>query len=135
MKLRGRSLRRWRVAAEAPSTSSARNFSRSCQSMCSSGQTKPPFANPLFVNSAQTIGIVKTSGFTRAFVRIGDFTKFKSFLVEFLENRRSLRKSKTPRKSHTPQKTAQIVDFSEPRLLQCTYQGRKNHDSHRRDRI
>ena len=33
------------------------------------------------------------------FVKIGDFIKFKGFLVEFLESRAILRKSKTPRKS------------------------------------
>ena len=37
-----------------------------------------------------TTCIVKTSGFTRGvFLKIGDFIKFKGFLVEFLENRRS----------------------------------------------
>ena len=41
------------------------------------------------------------------FVKIGDFIKFKGFLVEFLENK-------------NPQKTARKVDFSGPRLLQCT---------------
>ena len=44
-----------------------------------------------------------------AFVKIGDFIKFKGFLVEFLENRRSWEKQ-------NPQKIARKVDFSEPRL-------------------
>ena len=42
------------------------------------------------LNSVHTRCIVKTSGFTRGVCeKIGDFIKFKSFLVEFLENRRS----------------------------------------------
>ena len=40
-------------------------------------------------NSVRTRGIVKTSGFTRVFVKIGDFIKFNGLLVEFLKNRRS----------------------------------------------
>ena len=42
-----------------------------------------------FFNSVHTRRIVKTSGFTEVFVKIGDFIKFKGFLVEFLENKRS----------------------------------------------
>ena len=38
-------------------------------------------------------------GLQGAFVKIGGFVQFKVFLVEFLENRRSLRKAKTSRKS------------------------------------
>ena len=44
------------------------------------------------------------------FVKIGDFIKFKGFLVEIPREQALLRKSKASRK----------VDFSEPRLLQCT---------------
>ena len=47
------------------------------------------------------------------FVKIGDLIKFKGFLVEFLQNKRSW-------KNQNPQKIARKVDFSEPRLLQCT---------------
>ena len=47
------------------------------------------------------------------FVKIGDFIKFKGLLVEFLENKRSWENQK-------PQKIDRKVDFSEPRLLQCT---------------
>ena len=43
------------------------------------------------------------------FVKIGDFVKYKGFLVEFLENRR-------PRENQNPQKIARKIDFSEPRL-------------------
>ena len=42
------------------------------------------------------------------FVKIGDFIKFKGFLEAIL------------RKFTNPQKIARKVDFSEPRLLQCT---------------
>ena len=35
------------------------------------------------------LNIVKTSGFTRGVCQIDDATKFKSFLVEFQENKRS----------------------------------------------
>ena len=48
------------------------------------------------------------------FVKIGDFIKFKGFLVEILES------SCDPEKIKKPQKIARKVDFSEPRLLQCT---------------
>ena len=48
------------------------------------------------------------------FVKIGDFIKFKGLFVEFLEYRLS------PEKIKNPQKIARKVDFSEPRLLQCT---------------
>ena len=43
--------------------------------------------------------IVKTRGFTRGVCKNRGFIKFKGFLVEFVENRRSSEKSKTPRKS------------------------------------
>ena len=43
------------------------------------------------------------------FVKIGDFIKFKGFLVEFLENKRSWKNQK-------PQENRQKLDFSEPRL-------------------
>ena len=46
------------------------------------------------------------------FVKIGDFIKFKGFLVEFLREQALLRKKN--------QIIARKVDFSEPRLLQCT---------------
>ena len=42
-------------------------------------------------------------------MKIGDFIKFKGFLAEFLENKRSLRKSKTP-------ENLQKSGLSEPRL-------------------
>ena len=41
------------------------------------------------------------------FVKIGDFIKFKGFLLEFLENMTLLRKSKTPRIN-----LPEIADFS-----------------------
>ena len=40
-------------------------------------------------NSVHTRCIVKTSGFTRGVCKNRDFIKFKGFLVEFLERRRS----------------------------------------------
>ena len=43
-----------------------------------------------FFNSVHTRCIVKTGGFTRGVCKNqGFFIKFKGFLVEFLENRRS----------------------------------------------
>ena len=45
--------------------------------------------NSIMINSLHSRCIVKTSGFTRGVCKIGDSTKFKGFLVEFLENRRS----------------------------------------------
>ena len=45
------------------------------------------------------------------FVKIRDSIKFKGFLVELLGD---------PEKIKSPQKIAREVDFSEPRLLQCT---------------
>ena len=71
------------------------------------------YMRTLLFNSVHTRCIVKTSGFTRVFVKIGNFIKFKGFPVEILENRRSWENKK-------PQKIARKVDFSEPRLLQCT---------------
>ena len=63
--------------------------------------------------------IVKISGFTRCVcVKIGDFIKFKGFLVEFPENKPLV--TSDPEKIKNPQKIARKVDFSEPRLLQCT---------------
>ena len=48
-------------------------------------------------NSVHTRCIVKTSGFTRCVCKNqGDFIKFKGFLVEFLESRRSWENQKTP---------------------------------------
>ena len=65
------------------------------------------------INSVHTRCIVKTSGFTRGICKNQGFIKFKGFLVEFLENRRSWENQKPP-------EIARKVDFSEPRLLQCT---------------
>ena len=48
------------------------------------------------INSVRTRCIVKTSGIPRVFVKIGDFIKFKGFLVEFLEKRRSSENQKPP---------------------------------------
>ena len=49
------------------------------------------------INSVHTRCIVKTSGFTRGVCKNrGDFIKFKGFLVEFLENRRSWENQKPP---------------------------------------
>ena len=50
----------------------------------------------IFCLSVHTRCIVKMSGFTRGFVKIGDFIKFKASLVEFLENRRSRENQKPP---------------------------------------
>ena len=69
--------------------------------------------NALLINSVQTRGVVKTSGFTGVLVKIADFIEFKRFLLEILENKPSSENQKT-------QKIARKVDFSEPRLLQCT---------------
>ena len=42
------------------------------------------------INSVEAGGVVKTSGQTRGVCKkTGDFTAFKGFLVEFVENRRS----------------------------------------------
>ena len=41
---------------------------------------------PPFINNVHTRCIVKTSGFTRGFVKIGDFLKLKGFLAEFQES-------------------------------------------------
>ena len=51
-----------------------------------------------WMQSVQTGGIVKTSGFTRGVCKNRGFIKFKGFLVEFLESGALLRKSKPPRK-------------------------------------
>ena len=49
------------------------------------------------INSARTRCIVKTSGFTRGVCKNwGFFIKFKGFLVEFMENRRSWENQKPP---------------------------------------
>ena len=50
-----------------------------------------PLSKFTTINSVHARCIVKTSGFTRVFVKIADFIEFKGFLVEFLdlENRRS----------------------------------------------
>ena len=49
------------------------------------------------------------------FIKIGDFIKFKGFLVEFQ------RAGVPEKKIQNPQKIATNVDFSAPRLLQSTY--------------
>ena len=41
------------------------------------------------ISSVHTRCIVKEADLQGAFVKIGDIIKFKGFLVEFLENRRS----------------------------------------------
>ena len=56
-----------------------------------------------------------------AFVKIGDFVKFKGFLVEFLENRRILRKSKTPRKSPQKWTFLSLAFYNAPSLHTVNY--------------
>ena len=48
------------------------------------------------INSVHTRCIVKTSGFTRGVCKNRGFIKFKGFLVEFLQNRRSWENQKNP---------------------------------------
>ena len=49
-----------------------------------------------YFNSVHTRCIAETSGFTRGVSKKRGFTKFKGFLVEFLENRRSWENQKPP---------------------------------------
>ena len=70
-------------------------------------------ATKIKINSVHTRCIVKTGGLQGAFVKIGDFIKFKGFLVEFLENRRSWENQK-PRENR--QKSG--LFWASP--LQCT---------------
>ena len=65
----------------------------------------------------QTRGIVKTSGFTRVFVKIGDFIKFKGFSCGILREQAILRKSKAPRKS--PEKST-FLSLAFTMHLVCT---------------
>ena len=67
----------------------------------------------LEIDSVQTRGIVKTSGFRRGVCKNRGCIKFKDSLVEFLENRRSSEKKKA-------RKLSEKCIFVEPRLLQCT---------------
>ena len=50
-----------------------------------------------FIDSVHTRCIVKTSGFTRGVCKNRGFVKFKGFLVEFLENKRSWENRKPPK--------------------------------------
>ena len=81
------------------------------------GGAKPFFSGPkcppsiVFFLQVQLISTVCI--LQGVFVKIGDFVKFKGFLVEFLQSRRSS-------ENQSPQKIAKKADFSEPRLLQCT---------------
>ena len=58
----------------------------------------------ILVNSVHARCIERQAVLQGAFVKIGDFIRFKAFLVEFLESRRSWEKQ-------SPQKIARKVDF------------------------
>ena len=64
----------------------------------------------------QTRGIVKTSGFTRGVVKIGDFIKFEGLLLEFLGEKALLKKSKKPRKSPEKRTFLSLAFYNAPSL-------------------
>ena len=66
------------------------------------------------LNSVQTRGIVKTSGFARVTCKSGAFTKFTGPLKGFLFVE-SLKQTGAPEKIKTTKEIARKVDFSEPR--------------------
>ena len=71
------------------------------------------------INSAQTRGIAKTSGFTRAFAKIGDLIKFNGFFVTFcgiLREQALLRKLKPPRKSPKKWTFLSLAFYNPPSL-------------------
>ena len=69
------------------------------------------------INSVHTRCVVKTSGFTRGVCKnLGFFIEFKGFLVEFLESRAILRKSKTPRKSPEKWTFLSLAFYNAPSL-------------------
>ena len=58
----------------------------------------PTYFLPILINSVQTRGIVKTSGFTRGVCKKRWFYHIERFLVEFLKNRPKSKKTEIPRK-------------------------------------
>ena len=82
------------------------------------------------INSVHTRCIVKAVDLQGVFVKIGDFIKFKGFLVDF-QRTALLRKSKTPRKTpekwtflslafyNAPRHTVEIISY--PDYVQSRY--------------